>query len=119
SGGVGEDSPNGEQLATLITAQLASQGGGSLVDAYDQLTGNVAQGSQSASAAADGFRSFQQTLESQHLAVSGVNIDEEAVRMLEYQRAFQASARVISSVNTMIDALLQIQSRRQRDRLRL
>ena len=87
SGGIGEDSKNGEQLATLLTAPLASQGSGSLTDAYDQLTGNVAAGSQSASAAADGFRGFQQSLESQHMAISGVNIDEEAVKMIEYQRA--------------------------------
>jgi flagellar hook-associated protein 1 FlgK len=108
SGGVGEDSQNGEQLATLITAPLASQGGGSLVDAYDQLTGNVAAGSQSASAAADGFRSFQQSLESQHMAISGVNIDEEAVKMIEYQRAYQASAKVISTVNELLQTLLNM-----------
>ena len=60
---------------------------------YDRLTGNVAQGSQAASGAADGFRHFQQALEAQHLAISGVNIDEEAVHMIEYQRAFQAAAR--------------------------
>ena len=59
-------------------------------------------GSQSASAAADGFRNFQQALEGQHLAISGVNIDEEAVRMIEYQRVYQASAKVISTVNELL-----------------
>ncbi len=108
SGGVGEDSKNGEQLATLLTTPLSSQGGGSLVDAYDQLTGNVAAGSQSASAAADGFRSFQQSLESQHMAISGVNIDEEAVKMIEYQRTYQASAKVISTVNELLQTLLNM-----------
>jgi flagellar hook-associated protein 1 len=107
-GGLGEDSKNGEQLATLLTAPLASQDGGSLTDAYDQLTGNVAAGSQSASAAADGFRSFQQSLESQHMAISGVNIDEEAVKMIEYQRAYQASAKVISTVNELLQTLLNM-----------
>jgi len=108
SGGIGEDSKNGEALSTLITAPIISQGGGSLTTAYDQLTGNVAAGSQSASAAADGFRSFQQSLESQHMAISGVNIDEEAVKMIEYQRTYQASAKVISTVNQLLETLLNM-----------
>lgn len=108
SGGLGNDAKNFEQLATLLTAPLTSQGGNSLADAYDQLTSNVATGSQSASAAADGFRNFQQTLQGQHLAISGVNIDEEAVKMIEYQRAYQASAKVISTVNEMLQTLLNL-----------
>jgi flagellar hook-associated protein 1 FlgK len=67
----------------------------------------VALGSQSTSAAAEGFRNFQQTLEAQHMAISGVNLDEEAVRMIQYQRAFQASAKVISTVNDMLETLLK------------
>jgi flagellar hook-associated protein 1 FlgK len=108
SGGLAEDTGNGQLLANLLNTPLASQNNTSLATLYDRLNSNVAQGSNSASAAADGFRNFQQTLESQHLAVSGVNIDEEAVRMLEYQRAFQASARVISAVNDMIGSLLNL-----------
>jgi len=108
SGGLGNDAKNFEQLATLLIAPLASQGGGTLADAYDQLTSNVATGSQSASAAADGFRNFQQTLQGQHLAISGVNIDEEAVQMIEYQRAYQASAKVIATVNEMLQTLLNL-----------
>jgi flagellar hook-associated protein 1 FlgK len=108
SGGLGQDSANAEQFATLLITPLASQGGGTLADAYDQLTSNVATGSQSASAAADGFRNFQQTLQGQHLAISGVNIDEEAVQMIEYQRAYQASAKVIATVNEMLQTLLNL-----------
>jgi flagellar hook-associated protein 1 FlgK len=82
--------------------------GASLANLYDQLTGNVAQSGQSVHAAAEGLRHFQQTLEAQHMAVSGVNIDEEAVRMIEYQRAFQASAKVIATVNELLDTLLKL-----------
>lgn len=107
-GGVGQDTTNGEKLANLLTSPLATHNGKSLADIYEQVTSDVATGSQSASAAADGFRSFQQALESQHIAVSGVNIDEEAVHMIEYQRAFQASAKVISTINDLLDTLLKL-----------
>jgi flagellar hook-associated protein 1 len=107
-GGIGEDSENGALLANLLTAPLTTQNGASLATLYDRLTSSVALGSQATSAAAEGFRHFQQTLEAQHLAISGVNIDEEAVRMIQYQRAFQASAKVITTVNDMLETLLNL-----------
>jgi flagellar hook-associated protein 1 len=108
SGGIGADTQNGELLANLLTAPLASQSGASLAVIYDRLTGSVAQAAQTARGTADGLRSFQQTLEAQHLSVSGVNIDEEAVQMIEYQRAYQAAARVISTINELLDTLLSL-----------
>lgn len=107
-GGVAVDTKNGQLLANLLTAPLAAQQGASLAVIYDRMTGNVAQGAQTARGVADGLRSFQQTLESQHLSVSGVNIDEEAIQMLEYQRAYQAAARLISTINELLDTLLNL-----------
>jgi flagellar hook-associated protein 1 FlgK len=54
------------------------------------------------------LRHYQQALEGEHLAISGVNLDEEAVRMIAYQRAFQASAKVIATVNEMLETLLNL-----------
>ncbi|HEY2415665.1 MAG TPA: flagellar hook-associated protein FlgK [Pirellulaceae bacterium] len=107
SGGVGVDSTNGALLANFLNAP-AADGGASLSDSYQHLVGNVALASQSASAASDGFQSFQQSLDGQRQAISGVNIDEEAVRMIEYQRTYQASAKVISTINDMIQTLLNL-----------
>ena len=38
--------------------------------------------------------------------VSGVNLDEEAARMLQYQQAYQAAAKVIATANEMFRTLL-------------
>lgn len=38
--------------------------------------------------------------------VSGVNLDEEAARLLQYQQAYQAAAKVIQAAQTMFDSLL-------------
>lgn len=107
SGGVGEDTKNGALLANFLNTPITADGA-SISDSYQQLVSNVALASQSATAAADGFRSFQQSLDGQRQAISGVNIDEEAVRMIEYQRTYQASAKVISTVNEMIQTLLNL-----------
>lgn len=40
--------------------------------------------------------------------VSGVNLDEEAARLIQYQQAYQAAARVITTAQTMFDSLLTL-----------
>jgi flagellar hook-associated protein 1 FlgK len=47
-------------------------------------------------------------LTGQHLGITGVNLDEESIKMLAYNRTFQANARVISTANEMLEVLLQI-----------
>jgi flagellar hook-associated protein 1 FlgK len=47
-------------------------------------------------------------LESQRDSASGVSIDEEMLNMIKFQKMFEASARVIQSVNEMIDAILSM-----------
>jgi flagellar hook-associated protein 1 len=39
-------------------------------------------------------------------ADSGVNLDEEMTNMLQYQRAYQAAARVVTTVDEMLDTLV-------------
>jgi flagellar hook-associated protein 1 len=41
-------------------------------------------------------------------AVSGVNLDEEAVNLLRFQQAYQASARVIQVARETLDSIFQI-----------
>jgi flagellar hook-associated protein 1 len=108
SGGVAEDTENGERLAALFTTSLTAHNGLSLEDMYALLIGDVANGANAATAAADGFRDFLEGLEAQVLAVGGVNIDEELVKMLQYQRAYQASAKVIATVNELLQTLLNL-----------
>jgi len=45
-------------------------------------------------------------LTDQRNAVSGVSLDEESTNMLQYQRAYQAAARVVTTVDAMMQNLL-------------
>jgi flagellar hook-associated protein 1 FlgK len=107
-GGVGEDTQNALLLADFLQQPLDSQDGSTLAQIYDKMVSDTAQGSASTKAATEGFRVYQKTLEAQHLAVTGVNLDEEAVRMISYQRAYQASAKVISTINALFETLLNL-----------
>jgi len=53
------------------------------------------------------FRTVEaESLQNQRQAISGVNIDEELISMITFQRAYQASAKVITTSNQMLDSLL-------------
>jgi flagellar hook-associated protein 1 len=108
SAGIGEDSRNAERLGGLLSQGLASQNGTSLAVMYDRMTNDIAQGASVARSVTDGYRTFASALEGQHLAISGVSIDEEAIRMIAFQRVFQASARYIATISELLDILVKL-----------
>jgi flagellar hook-associated protein 1 FlgK len=56
----------------------------------------------------EGFLTFARTLEGQHLGISGVSIDQETIDMLAYQRAFQASARLVATIDELLGILVNL-----------
>ena len=49
-------------------------------------------------------------LATQRGSVSGVNIDEEMTNMILFQRAYQASAQIVSTVNTLLGDTLAMKN---------
>ena len=45
-------------------------------------------------------------MQSQYSSATGVNIDNEFSTLIVYQNAYSASARVISTIQTMFQALM-------------
>ena len=54
-------------------------------------------------------QAVQTMLEKQRDSVQGVSIDEEVADLVVYQRAFQASARMISTMDTLMGDILNMQ----------
>lgn len=107
-GGVGAGTGNAALLADFLDRPLDSAGGTTLSDLYDSFIGSLTQGSAVAHSVAEGFRTFEETLNGQRLATSGVSLDEEAVKLITYQRAFQATARYISTLSELLDLVANI-----------
>ena len=104
--GIDGGSENALILAGLLQRPLHSAGDASLADLYNQLVNDIAQDSAVAQAAAEGFAVFEGTLDGQFQAISGVNIDEEAIKMITLQRIYQASARYIQTLSELLDVLI-------------
>jgi flagellar hook-associated protein 1 len=107
-GMIGVDVGNAKKLVALQDAGLAALNGNTITGIYDQLVNTTSQGSAVAESIADGFEVFEQTLEAQSQAVSGVNIDEEAIDMIMLQQTYQASARYISTLAELMDVLVAL-----------
>jgi flagellar hook-associated protein 1 FlgK len=106
--GIDFDTRNAERLAVFLDSPLDTADGKSFIDLYGQLVSDVTQGSAISQSVADGLRVFESTLDGQNQAISGVNIDEEAIRMILLQRAFQAAARHIQTVSEMLEVLVNL-----------
>jgi flagellar hook-associated protein 1 FlgK len=106
--GVHQDTDNAVDLAAFLDRPLDALNGATLSDQYDRLVGSVTQGSSVARATSEGFRVFAEALNGQHLALSGVSLDEEAVRLITYQRAFQATAKYIATLVELLEILVNL-----------
>ncbi len=108
SQGVGGGTGNAVALAGLFDKPIESLGGSSIIDQYSQLVNELAQNSTVAASVAEGLGVFEATLANELQAVSGVNIDEEAIDMISLQRIYQATARYISTIQEMLDTLIAL-----------
>jgi flagellar hook-associated protein 1 FlgK len=106
--GIDGGSENALILAGLLDRPLHGAGEASLADLYNQIVGDIAHRSAVAQSAAEGFAVFEGTLDGQFQAVSGVNIDEEAIKMITLQRIYQASARYIQTLSELLDVLVKM-----------
>ena len=107
-GGIGANSRNAERLALLIDTPIAAQDGKSIADTYETMVADVTENAAITKAVADGFRTFQGSLQSDQLGLSGVSLDEEAINMITYQRAYQAAAKLVSTVDEMLQVLMTL-----------
>ncbi len=106
--GVGVDADQAVELADFLNTPLESYGQRSLSTIYEDFVGEVVQSAAVSRSVKDGFLTFARTLEGQHLGVTGVSVDEEAVKMIAYQRAFQASARMIATLDELLGTLVNL-----------
>ncbi len=75
---------------------------------YRYTAADVAEDAQSATKSKDAADILTKTVTEQMQATSGVDMDEELMNLMKYQTAYQASAKIITTVDTMLNSLLGI-----------
>ena len=102
-GGAGSNG-NVVGLADLANQDLLS--GQTFGNAYSTLVSTVGSRGQEAQVAAQATQAVLTQAQNTQQSISGVNLDEEAANLVNYQQAYQAAARVIATAQTLFDSLL-------------
>lgn len=102
------DNANGLRMAELKDEALSTFGGLSLSQHWRRHVEDIATriGQTSQQLEADGV--VLESLSAQRQAVSGVNVDEEAINLIAFQRAYQGSARFLTVVDELLQTLIQL-----------
>lgn len=101
------DNTIAKALAGLRDARVLNGGTTTMTESWGQLIFAVGRDSASASQEADTQKAIVTQLDSLRDQVSGISLDEEAMQMLKFQRAYEANARYFSAVSQTLDLLLQ------------
>ena len=99
-------SANGNALAFTALREAAMVGGSTITDAYASAMADIGVRVQGAGSSAQISSAVAAQAESTRSANSGVNLDEEAARLIQYQQSYQAAAKILQIAQTIFDTLL-------------
>lgn len=106
------DGRNAAALAQLVqdpiiqNHPLTGSGDATLDEFYRAFVGQLGIEARYYRGAEETFRALLQQAENQRKSESGVSLDEEMTRMIQYQQAYSAAARVITTMDEILDTLI-------------
>lgn len=110
--------PGPPPMANGIAQSLADLGtstnpadqinGSTILDYYAQTAAQVGQTVSSANNAQSTATSQLAQAQGLRTSVSGVSLDEEAVKLMQYQRGYQAASKLISVMDSLVQTLLDM-----------
>jgi|WetSurMetagenome_2_1015567.scaffolds.fasta_scaffold32699_2 flagellar hook-associated protein 1 len=93
-------------LAGVAREPLLNGNSQTLLQYYNGLVSNIGTTMTALDNSAEASTLMLEQLETQRTAVSGVSLDEEMTNMIQYQRAFDAAARIVNTVDEMFQTIL-------------
>lgn len=104
----GASGGNGNALALAALGNANTMNGSTFTQFYGNLGGRVGADVSSATSSQTTKQALLNQAQALRQQISGVSLDEEAQYMLDYQRAYQAVAKVLQIVNSITDTLMNI-----------
>jgi flagellar hook-associated protein 1 FlgK len=99
----GTAAPGGNEVALAI----AGLRGGEAEHAYSALVQQVGSTVRGARDEEANLQTTVTTINSQRQSVSGVSLDEEMTNLIAFQRGYQASARTLTAMDSMLETLIE------------
>lgn len=95
-------------IAGLRESRVMSGNSVTMDDFYASMMGSLGVQSQEATFQRENQDIIVSQLETQKSAVSGVSLDEEMTQLIKYQHAYEAAARLITTVDEMMQTLIDM-----------
>ncbi len=102
------DNRNAMLLAQLQTAKTMAGNTTSYSTAYSQLVSSAGNQGNEVNTVLAAQQSLLANAQEARDSVSGVNVDEEAAKLIQYQQAYQAAAKMLEIASTLFDSILAI-----------
>ena len=77
---------------------------------YNYIVSDISNDSDRINTKVDNQEALFNTIKQEYQNESGVNIDEEMTNLMKYQNGYQAAAKVINTISTMMDTLMGIKT---------
>jgi flagellar hook-associated protein 1 len=102
---------NGNAIALQALRDAPIVGGRSPTDAYAQALADIGVRVQTGKTASDISGAVKTQAELTRSTQAGVNLDEEAARLIQFQQSYQAAAKVLQVAQSLFDTMLQATGR--------
>ncbi len=107
STGVDPKLNGGNAMSMMALRDKDSFDGAPMSDGYASLISQIGVRAQSANYTATVSTNIATNAQKDLTGVTGVNLDEEAAKLLQYQQAYQASAKMIQIAQSIFDTMIQ------------
>lgn len=107
-GGGEGDNQNALLLSEFATTATERLDNVSIEQFYQTQVSGIADATRAEQSIQDGHDTFLNSLLNQRDQISGVSLDEEAIRIIEFQQAYQAAARIVSTVDELFNEILRL-----------
>ena len=97
---------SGDNSVALAVSQIPGSAADTPDSTYDALVAQVGSDVKSATNSQTNAQSLVNAVQSQRQSVSGVSIDEEMSSLLTFQRGYQAAARALTTMDSVLDTLI-------------
>jgi flagellar hook-associated protein 1 FlgK len=106
--GAQSDGRNATLMSNIVSAKVLSGGTTTLTDAYASYVNTIGNTTNEVNASNTTQTALVTQITSAQQSVSGVNINEEAANLLQYQQLYQANSKVIQTADTLFQTILGI-----------
>lgn len=106
------NAPGDNTVANLIHnlqgRRMMDEGKYTFDDYYNSKVSEIGMLTQRSTSELDSQRNTLEQLKNIRESISGVSLDEEAAKLIEYQKSFEASARLVTTADEMFDTILNL-----------